>query len=118
MKGQVMKRMSKILLSSGLALIALSACTKELPYKEVYKEEVLSKPNVEGEWLYSSSMLNASRSSQDALPFSASQNKRVKLQWTDHSLQLIEMEQDSRFQANSTNNKLVLEVAVDHIDYQ
>lgn len=108
----------KLLIGSGLAVLTLSACTKSIPFEEKLKYEVYEKPDTNGEYLMSASMLNASRSSQDALPFSAGDNKRVKLEWSKESLRIVEMEADSRFSGNGTNNKLVLEIPVEYVDYQ
>ncbi len=98
--------------------LLLSACTKEVPYKYLAKEEVFDKPDTDAEYLYSSSMQNASMSSSDALPFSSGDNKRVRLKLTKESLQVLESERDARFKDNSTNDKLVLEVPIEHLDFQ
>jgi len=113
---------NKIGLLGGLTLLTVS-CTKSIPYKELpaeTKQDVVGKDllDLNGEYIYSTSMLNASRSSSDALPFATGDNKRVKLQLTETSLKILEMERDQRFADNSTNNKLVLEIPVEHIDFQ
>lgn len=110
------KKMS-VLTMIGLS-VALSACTKKMPYQTEYKEEVQAKFDISGEYLYSASMQNASRSSQDALPFSSSENKRVKLNWSENALVIMEMEKDARFRDNTTNNKMVLEIPVEHVAYE
>lgn len=100
--------------------LGLGACTKEAPKTLVNKSEATSKGllSTEAEYLYSAAMQNASRSSPDVLPFSSGDNKRVKLEWTKTSLRVLEMEKDARFQDNQTNNKLVLEIPVEHVDYK
>ena len=111
----------KMLMASGIACLALlGACTKDIPYKQVLKEEIQNKAQIDtmSDYLYTSSMMNASRSSADALPYSASENKRVKLEWTKTSLRVIEVEKDARFQGNETNNKLVLDIPVEYVDFQ
>jgi hypothetical protein len=115
-----MKQFTRLLLSSGLAVLALSACTKELPFQEKLKDKVESKEMVDtkAEYIFSSQVQNISRSSSDALPYSSSDNKRVKFQWTETSLRVIETERDARFQGNSTNDKLVLEIPVDYMEFQ
>ncbi len=115
-----MKNLKMNLFSSLSMVMALAACTKELPYQYTLKEDVQEKSAVDtnSEYIYSASMLNASMSSQDALPFSFSDSKRVKLEWTKDALRIIEAERDARFQANKTNNKLVLEIPVEYVDYQ
>lgn len=108
------------IISTSLILLIAAACTKELPFEEKLKVEVFDKSMIDSkaDYLMSSSMLNASRSSTDALPYSAGDNKRVRFQWTETALQVIEMDKDARFQDNDTNNKLVMEVPVEHVDYR
>lgn len=108
------------ILSVTLCLAFLSACTKENPMDYLNKSDAKNKPLVSltEEYLYSSAMQNASRTSSDALPFSSGDNKRVKLQWTETSLQIMETEKDARFKANKANDKLVLEIPVEHVDYK
>ena len=114
------QQITRLLLSSGLAILALSACTKEIPYEEKLKVEVLDRSSFDtgSDYLMSSSMLNASRSSTEALPFSMGDNKRIRFEWSKTSLRVVEMEKDQRFKGNETNNKLVLEIPVDYVDYQ
>lgn len=105
----------------SLSVLSLLACTKELPYQEVYKgNELNSKTLVseQSDYLMSSSMLEASRSSQDALPFSAGDNKRVRMKWEEKALVIYEMDSDSRFQENSTNNKPVMVIPVTYKDFE
>jgi len=113
-----MNKLIRLLMGSSLAVLALSACTKEIPYEEKLKEEVLTKFDTKSDYLMSSSMLNASRTSQDALPFSSGDNKRVRMEWGKTSLRIIEMEKDARFKGNDTNNKLVMEIPVEYVEYQ
>lgn len=101
----------------GASLVTIS-CTKEIPYKYQTKEDVFDKPDTNAEYIYSSSMQNASMTSSDALPFSSGDNKRVKFRMTKGALQVVEVERDARFQENKANDKLVLEIPVDNIDYQ
>jgi len=103
--------------------ILLSSCTKVIPYESLpmgQKSKDVSKTlfDVDADYIYSSSQQNASRSAGDALPFSSGDNKRVKLEFTDKALRIVEVEKDSRFSGNKTNNKLVLEIPVEHVQYQ
>jgi len=116
------KNKASLLLASMCALI-LASCTKEIPFKELapeVKEDTQSKSlfDEKAEYLYSASQQNASRSASDAFPFLAGDNKRVKLQILKDTLRVIEVERDNRFSANATNNKLVLEVPIEHVQYQ
>jgi Met-zincin len=124
-KGLTMGKQLKVnsVLLVALAAMALASCTKPIPYDEMEpgkKEHNVSKAMVDtnAEYLYSASMQNASRSSSDALPFSTGDNKRVKLEMTEKSLRIIEAEKDERYAANKTNNKLLLEVPVEHVQFQ
>lgn len=114
---------SKSLLLASLSALVMVSCTKEIPFKALapeVKEDTQSKSMFDenAEYLYSASQQNASRSAADAFPFLAGDNKRVKLQILKDSLRVIEVERDERFSANATNNKLVLEVPIEHVQYQ
>lgn len=107
----------------ALAALALASCTKPIPYDEMAagkKEHNISKSMIDtkADYLYSASMQNASRSSEDALPFSSGDNKRVKIEIGETSLQIIEVERDARYASNKTNNKLILEVPIEHVQFQ
>lgn len=106
-----------------LSLGAMAACTKQIPYEELppgQKEHTVSKSliDTQAEYLYSASMQNASRTSADALPFSSGDNKRVKLEIAEHSLRVLETERDARYTSNLTNNKLVLEIPIEHTEFR
>lgn len=116
-----MRRASKILLGMGLALITLAACTKELPYKEEGdKFDVKNKAvlDTKSEYLYSASTGSITRTSSSAVPFSMDENRRVRLEWTKDALRVLETERDARYSGNAVNHKLVLEIPVEHIEYQ
>lgn len=105
-----------------LSFLALSSCTKEIPYKllpSAQKEQDVEKKffDEQAEFLYSSSQQNSSMSAESGFPFISSENKRVKLQMTKNSLRIVEIERDNRFAANDANNKLVLEIPVEHLQY-
>ena len=113
----------KSLLLASLSFLVLASCTKEIPFKELsaeVKEDSQSKDlfDTKAEYLYSASQQNASRSAADAFPFLAGDNKRVKLEVLKDSLRVIEVERDDRFSANATNNKLVLEIPIEHVEYR
>lgn len=107
----------------GLAALLTLSCTKEVKYEALPVEQkkfVVSKKtlNLTSQYLYSSSQQNGSRSAADAFPFLSGDNKRVKLQLTKDSLDIIEEEKDSRFRDNQTNNKLVLSIPIEHVQFQ
>lgn len=123
MKSQNKHINKKSLLLASLSAFLMISCTKEIPFKELapeQKEDVESKSlfDTKAEYLYSASQQNGSRSSADAFPFSSGDNKRVKLQILKDTLRIVEVERDERFSANETNNKLVLEVPIEHVQYQ
>jgi hypothetical protein len=41
----------------------------------------------------------------------------VKFEWGKDSLRIVQIERDARFQGNETNNKLVLDIPVEYVDY-
>ena len=113
------------MMASLMGLLIFCGCTKSIPYKE-------TDPNAKGSKVVDASIVNdksavllmsismqaASRSSKDALPFSTGENKRVKFEMTEDKLRIIEAEQDPRFASNTTNNKLVLEIPIEHVQFQ
>jgi hypothetical protein len=115
-----MKQLSKILLSTGLAILGLSACTKELPVQEKFRDEARSTDSVDqkSEFLMTSSVGNISRTSSDAIPFSSGESKRVKLVLDKTAFRIVEIERDPRYQGNKTNDKDVLQIPIDHVDYE
>jgi hypothetical protein len=102
--------------------LGFTACTKKIPF-EALPEEVIEKDvlksllDTQSEYLYSASQQNSSRSAADAFPFLSGENKRVKLQLTQEALRIIEVERDQRFASNTLNNKVVLEIPVEHVQY-
>lgn len=123
MKKETKKINKGSLLMASICALILASCTKEIPFKELapeVKQDVQNKGNFDetAEYLYSAQQQNASRSASDAFPFMSGDNKRVKLQILKDSLRIIEVERDNRFSANSTNDKLVLEVPIEHVQYQ
>ncbi len=116
------KKQTSLLLASMCAFI-LASCTKEVPFEALapeQKEDVQNKDSFDEsvEYLYSAQQQNASRSASEAFPYMSGDNKRVKLQILKDSLRVIEVERDNRFSANATNDKLVLEVPIEHVQYQ
>ena len=98
----------------------LVSCTKEVPYKYEYKEKVMDKAEIDtdAQYIYVPSYKNASRSSDVARPYWMGDQKVVKLAYTENALRVFEVEQDSRFQGNETNNKTVLEIPATYISYR
>ena len=122
MKQEIKMRLN-VLLVAGAVLAALSSCTKKIPFKDAdpdLKEQVYSKSLIDtsDEYIYSASQQNSSMSADAAFPFSAGENKRVNLKITEKSLQIYEKETDQRYASNSANDKLVLSIPIEHVDFQ
>ncbi len=111
-------------LLATLGLI-LTGCTKKTPYEGLKNKEedevkatIMSANSKQSdEYLYVASTANSSRSSDVARPYWQGEEKIVKFQFTDKTLDVIEIEKENRFAQNSTNSKLVLTIPVEHIEY-
>lgn len=101
-------------------MVLVVACTKKSAYEYELKEHVHEKSviDTEAEYLYVPSLLNSSRTSSAARPYWLGEQKRVKFQFNEKSLQIIEVEPDARFKDNAANNKLVMEVPISHLEYR
>lgn len=116
-------KIGRNLILCGALLLALASCTKEIPFEALspdVKEQSYQKSMIDtnGEYIYSSSQQNGSMSASDVLPYSTGENKRVKLEIGEKSIRVIEMERDQRYASNTTNNKMVLEIPISHVQFQ
>lgn len=105
----------------GFSAVALFvACTKQSKYDYEVKDHVESKAQVDetAEYIYAPSLTQASRTPGDARPYWMGETKIVKFKFTEQSLQIVEVDSDSRFQDNKANQKLVMEIPVDHLEYR
>ncbi len=117
------KKQNVLILLASVGAMLLASCTKEVKYEDAAvetKRTVISKDLIDqkSEFIYSSQQQNGSRSAADAFPFSSGENKRVKLQILEKNLRIVETERDQRFAGNSTNDKLVLEIPIEHVQFQ
>lgn len=97
----------------------LSACTKETPFQDAPKFNVENKSLIgSDEYLFTASTGQMSRTSPSSRPFAYAESKRVRLQLTEDYLQVLETEKDSRFKDNQTNEKLVIAIPIQHVDYK
>lgn len=122
-KNQPTEKSKLIAVAAALALLLLTNCTKKVDYDaipaaEKTKDFSMNLFDTSGEYLMAASQQNSSRSASDAFPFMSGENKRVKIKKTETSLQIYETEKDVRFQDNKTNDKLVLEIPVEYVQYQ
>lgn len=115
-KGNQMKQ-NKMFLIGLFVLIA--ACTKEAPYQYEFKNEVKTKSQIDNssDYIYNASIQQISKHSSNGFPHYFGDNKRVRLEWTEKSLRVVEKERDQRF-SSEVNDKLILEIPVEHVDFE
>ena len=113
--------LTKITVTMSIGLLVLS-CAKEKPFETVYKEaELMQKSAVvdtEATFLYVPSTLGAPKDVEAALPFYKGDEKLVKFKFTEKTLDIVEVEKDSRFQENAMNNSPVLSIPVEYKDFR
>lgn len=110
-------------LSLTMTSIMVISCTKEVPYKEVYKEKVHTKSELDtsAEYIYVSSSDTASSDdlgAAKALPYWQGSEKIVKFRFTEKSLQAVEVNEEARLKDNATNDRIVLEIPVKHTEFR
>ncbi len=113
---------------TGALLLAISSimisCTKEVPYKQVYKENVEAKSTLspDDEYLFvaSSDLSNNDDAGlSSALPFWQGTEKVVKFRFTENTLQVVESGDDARIAKDNTlNNRVLLEIPIKHVQYR
>lgn len=117
------KTLASLLIMSTFAI----SCTKEVPYKNVYKgdgpDKVQEKSIIDtsAEYLYvvSSDLTNHdSTGASNALPYWQGEEKIVKFKFTKDTLQVLQTNEEQRLRDNKTNEKIILEIPVSHVDYQ
>lgn len=105
--------------------LVLSGCTKKTPYEALKNKEddeakstiIATNSKQSDEFLYVASTANSSRSSDVARPYWQGEEKIVRFQFTEKSLDVVEVEKENRFSQNTTNSKLVMSIPVEHIQY-
>lgn len=113
---------------TGALLLAIStimiSCTKEVPYKQVFKENVETKSTLspDDEYLFvaSSDLSNNDDAGiSSALPFWQGTEKIVKFRFTENTLQVVEAGDDARISKDNTlNNRILLEIPIKHVQYR
>lgn len=116
-------KLGRNLILCGALLLALSSCTKEIPFEAANPDKKVqnyskSLINEDDEYLFSSSQQSSSMSSVDAFPYFAGENKRVKVKIGEKTLQIIETERDGRYASNPHNDKLVMEIPIAHTQFE
>lgn len=106
------------------AISTLAACTRSIPYKALDdKEKVQTKNDVDttSEFLYVASSDLSNHESLEASgsrPYWQGSESIVKFRFTEKALEAYAVEEDSRLKSNRTNERLVMQIPIDHIDYR
>ncbi len=109
--------------------IFMISCTKEVPYKQEFKEKIHSKDlfssktnkNQPAEFIYapSSTLTNHDDiGAAGAIPYWQGQEKIVTFRFTESSLQAIEVDNEARLKNNDTNQKIVFEIPIENVDFR
>ncbi len=72
----------------------------------------------DAKYLYLPSSLNSTRTTGATFPMYMGEAKIVKLQMTEKSLKVIEIDPEDQFSGNPVNNKPVLTIPLTHVDYR
>ncbi len=119
-KGEGMRNLKVLLALIGLVAVTV-ACTEELPYDKKTKAERLTKKSAidtNAVHLYVPVVGDTLRTSSATRPHWIGVDKLVKFQFTETSLDLVELDDDSRFGDNPVNLKPVLSIPITHVDYK
>lgn len=108
----------------ALALsLLLSACTKQVPYKEVYKEDVIAKSSIDSnaEYIYVASSDLSNHESLDAAgarPYWQGSENIVKFRFTEGALEAYAIEKEDRLKSNAMNERVIMRIPVDYLEYR
>ncbi len=105
---------------SALAL-TLSGCAKKREMEMIFKERVQEKSaavDLNAEYIYVPSMIEAPRTSNATRPGAQGTERLVKFKFTENALVAEALEVDPRFRENPSNQKPVVTIPVDHVDYR
>ncbi|UYL09843.1 zinc-dependent metalloprotease [Bdellovibrio sp. SKB1291214] len=113
---------------TGALLLAISSvmisCTKEVPYKQVYKENVETKaalsPDDEYLFVASSDLSGADDAGvASAQPYWQGQEKIVKFRFTENTLQVLQVNEESKLAKDNTlNDKVLMEIPIKNVEYR
>ncbi|MEK2687822.1 zinc-dependent metalloprotease [Bdellovibrio sp. GT3] len=113
---------------TGALLLTIStlmiSCTKTVPYKEVFKENVETKATLspEDEYLFvaSSDITNNDDTGiASANPFWQGQEKIVKFRFTENTLQVMQVNDEGRLAKDNTlNDKILMEIPIRNVEYR
>ena len=130
-----MKAVQCFVVVASLLTIVISGCTKQRPYKQVYKDQdtqtsksllteagqagvPAGKEYADDLYLYFPSTVNVSRTTTASRPHWAGEAKLVKIKYAEDAIKVFEVEKDPRFQGNELNNAPVLSIPIKHIDFK
>ncbi len=117
--------MQSIKMAIGLVISAallLTGCTEDRQEQKILKPQdvVFSKSNIDTQanYLYAPLGQESSRTSLYGRSFEVGQSKVVKLQINEFSLDVLSIEKDDRFSDNPNNQKLLISIPIEHVDYR
>src|SRR5262249_36574699 len=74
--------------------------------------------DTDADYLYVASTVESDRKATSSRPHWEGDAKRVRFVFTEKDLKVVEPEKDGRFSGNPINNRAVLSMPIDHIDYK
>lgn len=120
-RSRLLNTVSNLLALSLLSALTLGGCAKKRDYDAIFKEQVQDKSSAideASEYLYVPSMVEAPRSVNSTRPGAQGTERLVKFKFTETSLVAEAVELDGRFGENPTNQKPVLSIPVQHMDFR
>ncbi len=109
-----------------------SACAR-LDYIPVLKDDATLSPKItlmgqavpqdlgrslsQDEWVYLPSSLKSSRTNAHWFPYFVGETKRVRFRMGESHIRVVESDPEERFSANPTNQKSLLLIPIEHVEY-
>lgn len=114
---------SERVLAALLILVSVLAvsCTQEREYDHVYKGPKVKNKSMISEnedYLLVISSDKTPRNAPRVRPFWMGGKKRVRLKITESNISVYELEKNDKFTENSLNNRPVLTIPIQHVDYR
>lgn len=109
-------------LALGALAGSLFGCTKSIPYKEVFKEKVTAKSEIDtsADYMFVASTDTASRdeAGNDVTPYYQGNERVVRFRFTEKTLQVLAVDTDGRASGGDINNKVIVEIPIKHVEYR
>lgn len=109
----------------GVCLSFTFGCTKERAFDNLDRDltseakvELKSLIDTNSEYLYVPSSLNSTRTTDATFPMYMGDAKIVKLKLAEKELRIVELDPEKRFSDNPLNDKPILTIPLEHIDYR